>query len=150
MGTKWNGLNRNNQPRKVSKKKTIILAMETKIKQRIKYDADGVCQVCGLRATPPSYQISVHEKVFKSAGGVVSEENSVASCDICHTFLQSYRLYYKGQCLRVIMQVRNVSYDEALEIYKRIREFAEKHGLLRESKIKQEEKNESYNRYQST
>jgi hypothetical protein len=134
MGTPWNGLNRNKPPRKISKKKMLKLKEESKIKKDIRQSANGHCTIYGLKPTAPTYRIEIHEVVFRSAGGKVSHDNSVAICSLCHHLLQRYIFRFKGQCIRIIIMWRKVSYNEALEIYNKIIKFAEERNLLRENK----------------
>ncbi|MDD5353344.1 MAG: hypothetical protein PHS93_09310 [Candidatus Omnitrophica bacterium] len=135
----WNGLKRNNKPRMISKKKIATIYKEKLIRSKVKIRANGKCEICKLIPCPPSYKLSIHELIFRSAGkhagGVVSLGNSWYTCDICHDILQHYRILQKGQCIRMIIQVRNVDLNKANEIYQRVYNFAEQHGLIRESKV---------------
>lgn len=136
MGTPWNGIDRNKKPRQISKKKQAKMVDEKLVREKVKEHANGHCEACGELPCAPTYQISCHEKVFRSAGGKISELNSIGVCDICHFFFQHFLINHKEQCLRTITQVRQVDYSKSLEIYNKIHDFAEAHGLLRESKIK--------------
>ncbi len=136
--TKWNGLNRNNKPRQISKKKMSKLPQEKIERDKVKIRANGHCEICGeFGATPPTYKMETHEIIYRSALGRVSEQNSVSCDSTCHEIIQRYRLDNKPQCLRMIIQARNVDLNKANEIYQRIYGFAEQHGLIRESKLKQ-------------
>jgi len=136
MGTKWNGLNRNKPPRKISKRKLATLSHEKLERAKVKKRANGKCETCGLNPCAPTYLISCHEIVFRSAGGKVdSGGNSFGVCDLCHEFFQRYRLHDKQQCIKTIMQVRKVNEYVACAIYDKICTFANKHGLLRKSKL---------------
>lgn len=142
--TKWNGLNRNQPPRKTSLKKQRALAQEAKVHAIIKERSKNKCEICQLPPTPPTYKISYHELIFRSAGikdgGIVSELNTFATDDICHYILQHYLIHKKGTCLRMIIQARNTDLQRATEIYRRIYSFAEQHRLLRESKLNELDK----------
>lgn len=42
----------------------------------------GLCELCGQ---PPDWiGLEMHEKIFRSAGGKVSLDNSIMLCDTCH------------------------------------------------------------------
>lgn len=133
--SKWNGIERRKSPRKVSLKKQRALAQEAKVHAVISQRANNHCEICRLNPCAPTYHLSTHELVFRSAGGQVNEDNSKKTCDCCHTVLQRYMLLTKSRCIYFIMQSRNTDIKRATEIYRRIYEFAEKHGLLRESKL---------------
>lgn len=157
MGTSWNGLARNKPPRKISlkrlamlkknnikynstinrmsKKKQRALAQEVKVHAVIKKRANGHCEVCGFPPCAPTYKLDNHELIFRSALGKVSETNTFGVDSVCHLILQQHLINYKGQCRRIIMMARNCSYDTSLVIYDRIYQFAEKHNLIRDSKL---------------
>jgi hypothetical protein len=64
----------------------------------------GICERCGLVACPPTYELHNHEKVFKSAGGEVTEDNTVMICDCCHAIVQQHM--GDEQAERLIKQLR--------------------------------------------
>lgn len=163
MGTLWNGLNRNKKPRQISKKRAkkiqgnksyyhglkrtkkpkqvsvkqaIKMKQDNKVKQEVRQRANGRCEICGEKPCPPTFALSCHELVFrsagKSAGGVVSEKNSFGTCDLCHYILQHYIYRFKGQCQRVLMQGRSISYEQSLVLYNKIIEFCNGHDLLKD------------------
>jgi hypothetical protein len=134
--TKWNGIERNKKPRQISKKKLAKLLREKEVREKIRTRAGNSCEICGLGVTPPTYKFEIHELIFRSALGKVSEENSRQACSLCHMILQRYILHDKAQCIRTIISMRKVSEYSAQAIYDKICQFANKHGLLRESKVK--------------
>lgn len=163
MGSKWNGIPRNKKPRKISRKRAkkiqgdksyymglkrtkkprmvsvkqaIKMKQDSKVKQEIRQRANGHCEICGEKPCPPTFALSVHELIFRSAGktagGVVSENNSFGVCDLCHYIFQHFIYRFKGQCQRVLMQGRNISYEQSLILYKKIIEFCKEHNLLKD------------------
>jgi hypothetical protein len=130
MGTKWHGLNRNKAPSKISKKRVLKMREETKTKREIRSRSNGNCVICELEPSAPMYKLEIHEIKFRSAGGKVSLENSIAVCSLCHWFLQRYTFRRnQEECIRIIRQWRNLPYQDALDIYNKIIQFCKEHEL---------------------
>jgi hypothetical protein len=55
-------------------------------KEKVRKRDGEACRVCG-RTTR-----DVHERLFKSKGGVASLENSMCACRTCHPFLQHHAI----------------------------------------------------------
>ena len=132
--SKWNGINRNKKPRQVSKKKLASLPQEKEIRNKLKSEANGRCKICGEKPCAPTYRLELHELKYRSAGGKISEQNSVVCDSLCHEIIQRYRLHDKEQCIRMLIKIREISRAKAREIYQIIYNFAQEHELIRESK----------------
>src|SRR5690349_13206688 len=68
---------------KVAKKKTVA-KMDRIEKEAVRQRDKEACRVC-LRKTR-----DVHERLFKSLGGVASLHNSMCACRKCHPYLQAH------------------------------------------------------------
>jgi hypothetical protein len=74
------------QPRIVSKvkKRRAVVRMDRLEKEAVRQRDKESCRVCGKRTR------EVHERLFKSLGGVASLVNSLCACRVCHPFLQEH------------------------------------------------------------
>lgn len=79
-------------PRIVAKvtRKRLIVKMDRAEKEKVRVRDKESCRVCGKGAR------DVHERVFKSRGGVASLVNSICACRICHPFLQEHGIKVLG------------------------------------------------------
>ena len=78
---------------KVAKKvlrRRAVARMDRTEKEKVRQRDKEACRVC-LRKTR-----DVHERVFKSRGGVASLENSMCACRVCHPFLQEHGIQVLG------------------------------------------------------
>lgn len=64
--------------------------MDVKEKERVRLRDKESCRVCGKRTR------DVHERLFKSLGGLASLENSLVACRTCHPFLQEHGVHVIG------------------------------------------------------
>lgn len=62
-------------------------ALKAEIKQRDGYQ----CRCCGRKDS-----LEVHERKTRGAGGIVSRENSLTLCRLCHQLAQQYRIEIDG------------------------------------------------------
>ena len=108
--SKWNGLQRNKRPKRISDKKRAKLSEELAVKRIVyrragghPFDSAGQngvvtnvlceggnCEICKEKPTPPTYKLSPHEILFRSAGGVPSEDITFATDDLCHWIFQHH------------------------------------------------------------
>lgn len=58
--------------------------MDVVEKEKVRVRDKESCRVCGKRTR------EVHERVYKSLGGVASLVNSMCACRTCHVFLQEH------------------------------------------------------------
>lgn len=74
------------EPRVVGKvkKRRAKARMDAKEKEAVRARDKESCRVCGKRTR------DVHERLFKSLGGVASLINSMCACRKCHPFLQEH------------------------------------------------------------
>lgn len=79
-------------PRIVAKvtKKRAVLRMDRIEKESVRFRDKETCRVCGRKTR------DVHERLFKSRGGVASLDNSVCACRRCHPFLQEHGITVFG------------------------------------------------------
>lgn len=68
---------------KVDKRNT-VKRMDRTEKEAVRKRDKESCRVCGKKTR------DVHERVFKSLGGVASLVNSMCACRKCHPFLQEH------------------------------------------------------------
>jgi hypothetical protein len=68
-----------------------VVRMDRTEKELVRRRDFESCRVC-FRATR-----QVHERLFKSLGGVASLENSLCACKICHPFLQQHGIQVYGE-----------------------------------------------------
>lgn len=145
--SKWNGLQRNKRPKRISDKKRAKLSEELAVKRIVyrragghPFDSAGQngvvtnvlceggnCEICKEKPTPPTYKLSPHEILFRSAGGVPSEDITFATDDLCHWIFQHHLLTDKEQCIKLITKFRQVSQERAEQIFGRMMEFYEAH-----------------------
>lgn len=80
------------EPRIVSKitRRRKVARMDKAEKERVRQRDKESCRVCGRRTR------DVHERLFKSLGGVASLENSICACRTCHPFLQEHGIKVLG------------------------------------------------------
>lgn len=45
----------------------------------------GLCEICHRPPCGPDWLLHPHEKLYRSRGGKLTEENSLMVCNICHT-----------------------------------------------------------------
>ena len=74
---------------KVQKRRKIA-AMDRREKEAVRKRDKEACRVC-LRHTR-----EVHERLFKSLGGVASLDNSMCACKHCHPLLQGHAIRVYG------------------------------------------------------
>lgn len=65
--------------------------MDRTEKEKVRTRDHECCRVCG-RSTR-----DVHERLFKSLGGVASLENSMCACRVCHPYLQGHAIHPFGK-----------------------------------------------------
>lgn len=68
-----------------------VARMDRVEKEKVRQRDQETCRVCGRRTR------DVHERLFKSLGGVASLVNSMCACRICHPFLQQHGIHVYGQ-----------------------------------------------------
>jgi hypothetical protein len=80
------------EPRIVQKvtKRRKKARMDVTEKNAVRLRDKESCRVCGKRTR------DVHERLFKSLGGVASLENSMCACRTCHPFLQEHGIKVIG------------------------------------------------------
>jgi hypothetical protein len=66
------------------KKRNTVKRMDRLEKEAVRARDKESCRVCGKKTR------DVHEKFFKSLGGVASLVNSMCACRRCHPFLQEH------------------------------------------------------------
>lgn len=71
-------------------KRRAVVRMDRTEKEQVRQRDQECCRVC-LRKTR-----DVHERVFKSRGGVASLHNSLCACRTCHPFLQEHGIQVVG------------------------------------------------------
>jgi hypothetical protein len=92
MATTWSGEElpavdlRKPQPRIVDKIKTrkTVAKMDRLEKEAVRQRDGESCRVCGRKSR------DVHERLFKSLGGIASLVNSMVACKKCHDYLQAH------------------------------------------------------------
>lgn len=81
-----------------------VVAMDRREKEKVRQRDKECCRVC-FRKTR-----DVHERLFKSLGGVASLVNSICACRVCHPFLQHHGMHVYGQTcndpLRFVMSAQ--------------------------------------------
>lgn len=86
---------------KVKKRKAIV-RMDRIEKEKVRARDKECCRVCGRKTR------DVHERLFKSLGGVASLDNSCCACRKCHPFLQEHGISVLGlTCNKVLRFVMN-------------------------------------------
>lgn len=76
---------------KVAKERAIA-GLDRREKEKVRTRDKEACRVCGGKTR------DVHERVFKSRGGVASLENSLCACRrICHRLLQQHGIQVWGE-----------------------------------------------------
>lgn len=80
------------EPRIVQKitKRRAVARMDRIEKEAVRHRDQESCRVCGKRTR------DVHERLFKSRGGVASLDNSICACRTCHPFLQEHGIQVLG------------------------------------------------------
>lgn len=80
------------EPRIVAKitRRRLKVRMDIKEKEAVRVRDKESCRVCGKRTR------DVHERLFKSLGGLASLENSICACRTCHPFLQEHGIKVIG------------------------------------------------------
>lgn len=66
------------------KKRNAVIHLDRVEKEKVRVRDGEACRVC-FRHTR-----DVHERVFKSRGGVASLSNSMSACRFCHPYLQHH------------------------------------------------------------
>lgn len=81
------------EPRIVAKvaKRKAVARMDRNEKEAVRQRDKEACRVCFRHSR------EVHERLFKSLGGVASMRNSMCACRLCHTYLQGHAI--KPFCL---------------------------------------------------
>jgi hypothetical protein len=74
------------EPRIVAKlaKRRLVKRLDRVEKERVMVRDHECCRVCGRKTR------HVHERLFKSLGGVASLQNSMCACPVCHPYLQHH------------------------------------------------------------
>lgn len=72
------------------KKRNAVERMDRHEKEAVRLRDKESCRVCGKKTR------DVHERLFKSRGGVASLLNSVCACRKCHPFLQEHGIAVIG------------------------------------------------------
>lgn len=80
------------EPRVVAKvkKARAVAKMDRTEKEDVRKRDKESCRVCGRRSR------EVHERLFKSLGGVASRRNSLVLCRKCHTYAHAHGLKVIG------------------------------------------------------
>ena len=65
--------------------------LDTREKNLVRARDKQLCRVCGRKTR------HVHERLFKSLGGIASLHNSLCACPKCHPFLQGHAIRPLGQ-----------------------------------------------------
>lgn len=80
------------EPRILAKiaRRRLKARMDVKEKEAVRVRDKESCRVCGKRTR------DVHERLFKSLGGIASLENSICACRTCHPFLQEHGIKVIG------------------------------------------------------
>lgn len=65
-------------------KRNVVKKMDRLEKEAVRARDKECCRVCGKKTR------DVHERLFKSLGGVASLVNSICACRKCHPFLQEH------------------------------------------------------------
>lgn len=86
-GSFWKG-----EPKVVAKvtKRNAVKCMDRIEKDAVRARDKESCRVCGKKTR------DVHERLFKSLGGVASLVNSMCACRKCHPFLQEHGITVIG------------------------------------------------------
>jgi hypothetical protein len=79
-------------PRVVAKiqRRRAALNLDRTEKEKVRQRDKECCRVCGKKTR------DVHERLFKSRGGVASLDNSMCACRVCHPFLQEHGITVLG------------------------------------------------------
>lgn len=72
------------------KRRRLKARMDVKEKEAVRVRDKESCRVCGKRTR------DVHERLFKSLGGLACLENSICACRTCHPFLQEHGIKVIG------------------------------------------------------
>lgn len=74
------------EPRIVAKvaKRRAVARMDRAEKEAVRQRDKECCRVCGRKSR------EVHERLFKSLGGVASRRNSLVLCRKCHTYAHAH------------------------------------------------------------
>jgi hypothetical protein len=80
------------QPAIVAKvtKRNKAINLDRVEKEKVRVRDKEACRVCGRKTR------DVHERVFKSLGGVASLVNSMCACRFCHPYLQHHGIEVFG------------------------------------------------------
>jgi hypothetical protein len=93
-GEAFQGTNFKHQtaPRVVAKiqRRRAALNLDRTEKEKVRQRDKECCRVCGKKTR------DVHERLFKSRGGVASLDNSMVACRTCHPFLQEHGITVLG------------------------------------------------------
>lgn len=74
---------------KITKRRTVA-RMDRTEKELVRQRDHEACRVCFKKTR------DVHERLFKSRGGVASLDNSMCACRTCHPFLQEHGIKVLG------------------------------------------------------
>jgi hypothetical protein len=79
-------------PRVVTKiqRRRAAVNLDRTEKEKVRQRDKECCRVCGKKTR------DVHERLFKSRGGVASLDNSMCACRVCHPFLQEHGITVLG------------------------------------------------------
>ena len=70
-----------------------VAKLDRQSKEAVRQRDKESCRVCGRKSR------EVHERLFKSLGGVASLDNSMVACRTCHELLQHHGIrVYGGSC----------------------------------------------------
>jgi hypothetical protein len=72
-------------------KRRAVATMDRTEKEKVRQRDKEACRVC-FRKTR-----DVHERLFKSLGGLASLLNSMCACRVCHPFLQEHGIQVYGK-----------------------------------------------------
>lgn len=80
------------EPRIVGKitKRRKAMNLDRTEKEKVRQRDKESCRVCGRKTR------DVHERLFKSRGGLASLDNSICACRKCHPFLQEHGITVLG------------------------------------------------------
>jgi hypothetical protein len=87
-------------PRIVQKtlKRRAVATMDRTEKEKVRKRDKEACRVCFRRTR------DVHERLFKSLGGVASLDNSMCACRVCHPFLQGHAIQVFGKTCNHVLK----------------------------------------------
>jgi len=77
------------------RKRLGVARMDRIEKERVRVRDAECCRVCGRKTR------HVHERLFKSLGGVASLQNSMCACPVCHPYLQHHGIDVFGASCNV-------------------------------------------------